>query len=149
MEIVELPGHPYFVGVQFHPEYLTRPARPSPPYLGLVLAACGKLTSYLAKGRRLAPRYRRESTGDTSSDEELVELSQAVAGCMTPVTEGARDTPASGAASEASSGGSGETASEAAPASGAGGDAPGAPAVAGEKKAAAKAAKPVPTAPSS
>ena len=114
MEIVELPGHPYFVGVQFHPEYLTRPARPSPPYLGLVLAACGKLTSYLSKGRRLAPRYRRESTGDTSSDEELVELSQAVAGCMTPVTEGARDTPASGAASEASSGGSGETAEPAA-----------------------------------
>lgn len=36
--------HPYFVGTQFHPEYLTRPLRPSPPYLGLILAACGKLS---------------------------------------------------------------------------------------------------------
>ncbi|XP_037090024.1 CTP synthase 1-A-like isoform X2 [Pollicipes pollicipes] len=93
MEIVELPKHPYFVGVQFHPEYLTRPTRPSPPYLGLVLAACGKLTSYLSKGRRLSPRYRRESTGDTSSDEELAELGQAVAGCMAPLTEASGKTP--------------------------------------------------------
>lgn len=36
-------GHPYFVGVQYHPEYLTRPLKPSPPYLGLILASCGKL----------------------------------------------------------------------------------------------------------
>ena len=36
--------HPYFVGTQFHPEYLTRPLKPSPPYLGLILAACGKLS---------------------------------------------------------------------------------------------------------
>ena len=34
-------GHPYFVGVQFHPEYTTRPLRPSPPYMGLILAASG------------------------------------------------------------------------------------------------------------
>ncbi|XP_043224234.1 CTP synthase 1-like [Amphibalanus amphitrite] len=147
MEIVELPDHPYFIGVQFHPEYLTRPTRPSPPYLGLVLAACGKLTSYLAKGRRLTSRYRRESTGDTSSDEELAELSQAVTGCMTPVTEGARDTPASGAASEGSSGGSEEAAAAAAAAAqsplvGAGDSA----VAAGEQKTAAKAAKPAPAA---
>ncbi|EDV25242.1 uncharacterized protein TRIADDRAFT_50347 [Trichoplax adhaerens] len=41
MEIMELRDHPYFVGAQFHPEYLTRPLKPSPPYFGLVLAACG------------------------------------------------------------------------------------------------------------
>jgi hypothetical protein len=49
MEIVELKDHPYFVAVQYHPEYLSRPLRPSPPYLGLVLAATGKLQSFLAK----------------------------------------------------------------------------------------------------
>ena len=47
--------HPYFVGVQFHPEFLTRPHKPSPPYLGLVLAASGKLTSYLSRGCRMSP----------------------------------------------------------------------------------------------
>ena len=47
--------HPYYVGVQFHPEYLTRPLKPSPPYLGLILAACGRLKSYISRGCRLSP----------------------------------------------------------------------------------------------
>jgi CTP synthase len=41
MEIVELKEHPYFVGVQFHPEYMSRVLSPSKPYLGLVAAASG------------------------------------------------------------------------------------------------------------
>ncbi|TQE09987.1 hypothetical protein C1H46_004409 [Malus baccata] len=36
MEIVELPTHPYFVGVQFHPEYKSRPGKPSALFLGYV-----------------------------------------------------------------------------------------------------------------
>ncbi|KAF2456585.1 CTP synthase [Lineolata rhizophorae] len=43
MEVVELRHHPYFVGVQFHPEYLSRVLDPSRPYLGLVAAASGCL----------------------------------------------------------------------------------------------------------
>lgn len=43
MEIVELKDHPFFVGVQFHPEYLSRVLRPSPPYLGFIAASCGLL----------------------------------------------------------------------------------------------------------
>jgi CTP synthase len=42
MEIVELKDHPFFVGVQFHPEYLSRVLKPSPPYLGFVAASCGE-----------------------------------------------------------------------------------------------------------
>ncbi|ORZ00723.1 CTP synthase [Syncephalastrum racemosum] len=41
MEIVELPGHPFFVGCQYHPEYITRPLRPVPLFCGLVHAAAG------------------------------------------------------------------------------------------------------------
>ncbi|KAF8945763.1 CTP synthase ura7 [Haplosporangium gracile] len=48
MEIVEMADHPYFVGVQYHPEYLTRPLKPSPPFMGLILAATGELESHLA-----------------------------------------------------------------------------------------------------
>ena len=51
MEIVELRNHPWFVGVQFHPEYLSRVLKPSPPYLGFVAACCGLLdhiTSHIA-----------------------------------------------------------------------------------------------------
>jgi CTP synthase len=47
MEVAELPGHPYYVGVQYHPEYKSRPLKPSPPFHGLVLAACGQLQEYL------------------------------------------------------------------------------------------------------
>jgi CTP synthase len=54
MEVVELPrdgddAHPYFVGVQYHPEFVTRPLRPSPPFVGLLAAAAGKLDALLAK----------------------------------------------------------------------------------------------------
>jgi hypothetical protein len=56
MEIVELDDHPYFVATQYHPEYLSRPLKPSPPFFGLILASVGKLHSYLARGCRLTPR---------------------------------------------------------------------------------------------
>lgn len=33
--------HPYFVALQAHPEFCSRPLNPSPPFLGLIAAACG------------------------------------------------------------------------------------------------------------
>jgi len=48
MEIVELASHPFFVGTQFHPEFKSRPRKPSPPFLGLCLAASGRLSSYFS-----------------------------------------------------------------------------------------------------
>lgn len=67
MEIVELENHPYYVGVQYHPEYLSRPLKPSPPFMGLILASIGKLRSYLNKGCRLSPREMSEnSSGEFS-----------------------------------------------------------------------------------
>lgn len=49
MEILELPGHPFYVGVQFHPEYKSRPGKPSPVFLGLIMAATGQLEAYMKK----------------------------------------------------------------------------------------------------
>ena len=49
MEIMELKTHPYYVGVQYHPEYLSRPSKASAPYVGFILAACSKLKSHLDK----------------------------------------------------------------------------------------------------
>ncbi|KAI8994799.1 CTP synthase [Pilobolus umbonatus] len=43
MEIVELDDHPFFVGCQYHPEYLTRPLNPCPLFRGLILAAMGQI----------------------------------------------------------------------------------------------------------
>jgi CTP synthase len=46
MEILELSGHPFFFATQYHPEFKSRPGKPSPPFLGLILAATGKLDAY-------------------------------------------------------------------------------------------------------
>lgn len=40
METCEIRDHPYFLATQFHPEFRSRPARPSPPFVGFV-RACG------------------------------------------------------------------------------------------------------------
>ncbi|KAG1714820.1 CTP synthase 1-B [Nymphon striatum] len=76
MEIMELEGHPYYVGVQFHPEYISRPMKPSPPYLGLILASSGKLDDYIAQDCRLS----QQSTPTTESDneEKLKNFSQSL-----------------------------------------------------------------------
>lgn len=43
MEIIEIKDHPWFVGVQFHPEYISRVLAPSKSYLGFFAAAAGCL----------------------------------------------------------------------------------------------------------
>ena len=44
VEFVELPSevHPYYVGTQAHPEFLSRPTRPHPLFLGLIAAAIAR-----------------------------------------------------------------------------------------------------------
>ncbi|MCJ1473188.1 CTP synthase ura7 [Lambiella insularis] len=49
MEVLELKDHPWFVGVQFHPEYLSRVLEPSKPYLGFVAASAGCLDEITSK----------------------------------------------------------------------------------------------------
>jgi CTP synthase len=42
MEILEIPLHPYFVATQFHPEFKSRPQRPSPIFDAFIKAAIKK-----------------------------------------------------------------------------------------------------------
>ncbi|KAL1956975.1 hypothetical protein VTO42DRAFT_6464 [Malbranchea cinnamomea] len=49
MEIIELKDHPWFVGVQFHPEYLSRVLAPSKPFLGFVATAAGVFDEIVKK----------------------------------------------------------------------------------------------------
>ncbi len=39
VETVEIPDHPFFIGVQFHPEFKSRPNRPHPIFKGFIEAA--------------------------------------------------------------------------------------------------------------
>ena len=43
VEIMELEGHPFFVGVQFHPEFRSRPTRPHPIFREFIHAAVNAL----------------------------------------------------------------------------------------------------------
>jgi CTP synthase len=43
VEIVELEGHPFMLGCQFHPEYKSRPTRPHPLFAAFVAGAAKTL----------------------------------------------------------------------------------------------------------
>ena len=53
VEIVEVPTHPWFVGVQYHPEYKSTVANPHPLFVAFVKAALiysrGKRSATMAK----------------------------------------------------------------------------------------------------
>jgi CTP synthase len=42
VEIIELKNHPFFVGVQFHPEFQSSPLKPHPLFVAFAKAAAGK-----------------------------------------------------------------------------------------------------------
>jgi CTP synthase len=42
VEVFEAPSHPFFLGVQYHPEFLSRPESPHPLFLALVRAALAR-----------------------------------------------------------------------------------------------------------
>ncbi len=48
VEMIELPGHPYFVGCQFHPEFKSKPFRPHPIFAGFVAAGMAHRDARLA-----------------------------------------------------------------------------------------------------
>jgi CTP synthase len=41
-EIMEIPDHPWFIGVQFHPELKSRPLEPHPLFTSFIAAAVQK-----------------------------------------------------------------------------------------------------------
>eukprot|EP00898_Chlorokybus_atmophyticus_P007487 jgi/Chlat1/773/Chrsp104S01244 len=49
MEILEVDDHPYFVATQYHPEFKSRPGKPSPVFLGFILAASKQLDAYISR----------------------------------------------------------------------------------------------------
>ncbi|GMY35106.1 CTP synthase-like isoform X1 [Fagus crenata] len=84
MEIVELPNHPYFVGVQFHPEFKSRPGKPSPLFLGLIAAACGELDAVL-------PGYGSQRTVSNGVGNDTLKLKAYRNGTATKFTKALPD----------------------------------------------------------
>jgi CTP synthase len=53
VEVIELPEHPWFLAVQYHPEFKSKPTRPQPLFAGFVGAAVQRNR---ARGDRSTPR---------------------------------------------------------------------------------------------
>ncbi len=54
IEMVELPGHPWYLGCQFHPEYKSKPTEPHPLFVSYIAAA-------LAENQKRAGEARPEA----------------------------------------------------------------------------------------
>ena len=48
VELIELSDHPFFTACQYHPEFLSRPGKPHPLFLGLIEAAQGRRDQAMA-----------------------------------------------------------------------------------------------------
>ena len=75
VEIAEIPDHPWFVAVQFHPEFKSRPLAPHPLFAGFVRAS---LENRRGRARRVltiaGDRYAIELPPDGRPEEVLREL---------------------------------------------------------------------------
>jgi Glutamine amidotransferase class-I len=73
VEMVELPGHPWFLGCQFHPEYQSKPTDPHPLFVSYIRAALE------FKRRRVAPEQEREREAAGATREREAEQAPAAA----------------------------------------------------------------------
>jgi CTP synthase len=64
VEMVELPGHPWFLGCQFHPEYQSKPTDPHPLFVSYIRAALD------FKRRRAQPEQEREAAAAPRAADE-------------------------------------------------------------------------------
>jgi CTP synthase len=72
------PAHPFFIGLQAHPEFCTRPLNPSPPFLGFVAAASGRqvfVDQLELQEKTFVPPH---PTGTMVSEDELKNGTEAV-----------------------------------------------------------------------
>lgn len=68
VEIVELPEHPWFVGVQFHPEFKSQPTAPHPLFAGFIGAAVQRR---LMRGDRV-PEAEPEQAAETPKKQKAL-----------------------------------------------------------------------------
>ncbi|HVK60067.1 MAG TPA: CTP synthase [Bdellovibrionales bacterium] len=78
VEIVELSDHPWFVGVQFHPEFKSRPLKPHPLFSSFVEAAVTKRKSARsAASRKARPSKTKTPTTVSKSSKTARRMKRA------------------------------------------------------------------------
>ncbi|MDX2378847.1 MAG: CTP synthase [Acidimicrobiia bacterium] len=72
VEFIELPGHPFWVATQGHPEFKSRPDRPHPLFRELVAAALARRPAVVAPAEPAAPLHP-SVTGERVADATSTE----------------------------------------------------------------------------
>ena len=62
VEIIELPDHPWFLAVQFHPEFKSKPTAPQPLFAGFIGAAIERRNQRGSEWRRPCPGRHKAAT---------------------------------------------------------------------------------------
>jgi len=57
VEIVEIPGHPYFLGCQFHPEFKSKPLEPHPLFHAFIEASYKNRVKRVGPGASATPTF--------------------------------------------------------------------------------------------
>lgn len=65
VEIIEIPGHPWFIGVQFHPEFKSKPLAPHPLFRHFVRA------SLEHKHKKLEKTLAKKATSTRGSQSKM------------------------------------------------------------------------------
>jgi CTP synthase len=68
VEVIELPEHPWFVAVQYHPEFKSKPTSPQPLFAGFVGAAVQRNRS---RGERAAAKKTAAKEPSASADQPV------------------------------------------------------------------------------
>ena len=87
VQVAELPDHPFFLGVQFHPEFTSRPVRPNPLFHGFVAACIAHRHARRAGAAVTAGTAARAATGRAAAEDvAVVSAGAAAAGGEVAVT---------------------------------------------------------------
>jgi CTP synthase len=60
VEVIEIPEHPFFIGVQYHPEFKSQPIKAHPLFAGFIGAAVQRRTT---RGERAPDAAQKPITG--------------------------------------------------------------------------------------
>lgn len=75
LQIIELPSHPYFVGVQFHPEFKSRPGKPSALFSGTLTTDCYRLIESRTHTHTIKlEQYSRHSSNEAGKKNERINI---------------------------------------------------------------------------
>ncbi len=66
VEVIELPEHPWFVAVQYHPEFKSKPTSPQPLFAGFVGAAVARNKTRGDRGTAKKPVAKEERAAVSS-----------------------------------------------------------------------------------